>query len=112
MFAQNTVPEIDWKKQGPIYGLFSFLGNSLFRLIDGSHSNLTTNLTCRYEAQRNSGRRSALLGLVIMFQSYDYISIFVSFVDIAMSLDNLFKWIASIDDRFYLSRLNKLFKED
>ncbi len=47
-----------------------------------------------------------------MLQSDDYISIFVSFVDIPVSLGNLFQRIASINDRFYLSRLNKLFEEN
>ena len=43
-----------------------------------------------------------------MFHSNDYISLFVSFVDIPVSLDNLFQRIASIYDRFYLSRFNQL----
>ncbi len=47
-----------------------------------------------------------------MLHSYYYISLFVSFVDILVSLDNLFQWIASIYNRFYLSRLNKLFEEN
>ncbi len=47
-----------------------------------------------------------------MFHSYDYMSLFVSFFNIPVSLDNLFQRIASIYDRFYLSRLNKLFEED
>ena len=47
-----------------------------------------------------------------MFHSDDDISLFVPFFDIPVSLDNLFQRIASIDDRFYLSRLNKLFEED
>jgi len=47
-----------------------------------------------------------------MFQSYYYISSFVPFFNIAMSLGNLFQRIASVNDRFYLSRLNKLFEEN
>ena len=47
-----------------------------------------------------------------MFQSYDYISLFVSFIDIPVSLGSLFQWISSINDRFYISRLNKLFEEN
>jgi hypothetical protein len=47
-----------------------------------------------------------------MFHSDDYISFFVSFVDIPVGFDNLFPWIGSIDDRFYLSRLNQLFEEE
>ena len=53
-----------------------------------------------------------LLAFVIMFHSYDYISLFVPFFDIPVSLGNLFQRIASINDRFYLSRLNKLFEEN
>ena len=45
-----------------------------------------------------------------MFHSDDYISLFMSFINIAMSLGGLFKWIAPINDRFYLSRVNKLFE--
>jgi len=43
---------------------------------------------------------SALLGIVNMFHSDDYIPLFVSFFDIPVSLDNLFQRIASIYDRF------------
>ena len=53
-----------------------------------------------------------LLGFAIMFHSNDYISLFVSCFDIPVSLGNLFQRIASIDDRFYLSRLNQLFEEN
>jgi len=66
----------------------------------------------RYSAALHSGRCSALLGFVIMLHSYDYISLFVSCFDIPVGLGNLFQRIASIYDRFYLSRLNKLFDED
>jgi hypothetical protein len=41
-----------------------------------------------------------------MFQSYYYISLFVSFFNISMSIGNLFPWIGSIYDRFYLSFLD------
>ena len=44
--------------------------------------------------------------------SYDYISLFVSFFDIAVRLGSLFQRIASIYDRLYLSRLSKLFEEN
>ena len=47
-----------------------------------------------------------------MFHSDDDISLFVPFFDIPVSLDNLFQRIASIYDRFYLPRLNKLFEEN
>ena len=52
-----------------------------------------------------------LLGFAIMLHSYDDISLFVSFFDIPVSLGNLFQRIASIYDRFYLPRLNKLYEE-
>lgn len=39
---------------------------------------------------------------------YDDISLFVSFFDIPMRLGSLFQRIASINDRFYLARFNKL----
>ena len=55
-------------------------------------------------------RRGALSGLVIMFHSNDYISLFVSFINIPVSLDNLFQRIASVNDRFYLPRLNEFFE--
>ena len=32
--------------------------------------------------------------------------------DIPVRLDDLFQWIAPIDDRLYLPRLNQLFEED
>jgi len=47
-----------------------------------------------------------------MFNSYDYISLFVSCFDIPVRLDHLFQRIASINDRFKFSILNKLFEEN
>ena len=47
-----------------------------------------------------------------MSHSYDYISLLVSFIDIPVSLNNLFQRIASIYHRFQLSRLNKLSEEN
>ena len=41
----------------------------------------------------------------------DDIALFVSCVDIAVSVGNPFQRIASIDDRLYLSHLNKLCEE-
>jgi hypothetical protein len=55
---------------------------------------------------------SLLSGFVIMFHRYDDISLFVSFVNISVSLDNLLQRIASIYDGFQLFRFNKLFEED
>ena len=40
------------------------------------------------------------LKILICTDYYDYISLFVSFIDISVSLNNLFQWIASIYDRF------------
>ena len=47
-----------------------------------------------------------------MFHSYNYIALFVSFVNIPVSLGNLFQRIASVYNRFYLSCLHKLFEEN
>ena len=41
----------------------------------------------------------------------DDIALFVSCVNVPVSLDNVFQWIASIDDRLYLPRLNQLFED-
>ena len=46
---------------------------------------------------------------IIMVHGYDDIALLVACVDIAVSLGNLFQGIASINDRFYLVRLKKLF---
>jgi len=46
-----------------------------------------------------------------MGHSYDNIALFVSRVDVAVSLGNVFQWIASIDNRVDLPRLNQLFEE-
>ena len=53
---------------------------------------------------------SALSGFVVMFHSYDYIALFMPFIDILVSLDNLFQRIASVNDRFYLPRLSEFFE--
>ncbi len=45
-------------------------------------------------------------------QSYYYISLLVPFFDIPVSLGDLLQGIASIDDRFHLTRLNKLSEEN
>jgi hypothetical protein len=47
-----------------------------------------------------------------MLHSYDDMSLFEPFFNIPVSLGSLFQRIASIYDRFYLSRLNKLFEEN
>ena len=47
-----------------------------------------------------------------MCHSDDDISLFVSCVDVPVSLGNVFQWIASIDDRLYLPRLNQLFEKN
>ena len=48
----------------------------------------------------------------MMFHSDDDISLFVPFFDIPVRLGHLFQRIASINDRFYLPRLNQLFEEE
>ena len=50
---------------------------------------------------------STLFGFAVMLYSYDYISCFVPFFNIAVSLRNLFQRISFIYDRFYFSRLYK-----
>ena len=44
----------------------------------------------------------------MLCHSYDNISLFVSCVDVPVSLGNVFQRITFIDDRLYLPRLNKL----
>ena len=51
-------------------------------------------------------------GLAAMFHRYDYISFFMSCINIPVSFGDLFQRVASIDDRFYLSSLDKLFEEN
>ena len=63
------------------------------------------------DESKKANAKSPLLGCVGMGHSYDDISLFVSCVDVAVSLGNVFQWIASIDDRLYLPRLNKLFED-
>ena len=47
-----------------------------------------------------------------MLHRYDDISLFMPLFNIPVSLDNLFQRISSVDDRFYLTRLNQFFEED
>ena len=47
-----------------------------------------------------------------MRHSYDDISLFAPCFDIAVRLGGLFQRVASIDDRSYLPRLNKLSEEN
>ncbi len=49
---------------------------------------------------------------VLILQSYDDISLFVSFFNIGVSFDNLFQWITPINDRVYFPRLNKFFEKN
>jgi hypothetical protein len=51
-------------------------------------------------------RSSEFLGFVVMFHSYEYISVFAPFFHIPVSLGNFFQGIPSINDRFNLPRLN------
>ena len=52
------------------------------------------------------------LGIIVMFYSYNYVPLFVPCFDIPVSLNNLFQRIASVYNRFQLSRFNKLLKEN
>ena len=87
---------------------------------DTSRAQRTTK-ACPLELQMHRFTRQALcvsrlvmrkLGFVVMRHSYDYISRLLPCFDIAVRLGNLFQRIASIYDRFNLSRLNKLFEEN
>ena len=65
-----------------------------------------------------SGTETALLtggllpGLVTMLHSDDYVSLLVPLVDVSVSLGGLFQWIASVNDRSHLLRLNQLSEEN
>ena len=56
--------------------------------------------------------RLALSGIVVVFYNYDYISLFVPFFDVTVRLGDMFQVISSIDNWFYLLRLDQLFEED
>ena len=65
-------------------------------------------------AMKRSGKAvggSALSGFVVIFHSDDYIPLLVPCFDIPVSLGHLVQRIAPIDDRFDLSRLDKLADE-
>jgi len=100
MSNTNTVADLDVWIQGPSnrpFWLLSELDGYIVYLM-ALNSNLTTKLTCRDEAQRNSGRvvppersrracpaacgGNALSGFGFFCHSYDYISLFVSSIDI------------------------------
>lgn len=61
--------------------------------------------------QRRQPLSAAATGsvLLVVLQSYDYISLFMSFFDISVSLSSLFQRKAFVYECFYLPRLNKLF---
>ncbi len=71
-----------------------------------------TKLTCRYKAQRNSVRCSALSGLVVMFQSYDHFSSSVSLLEIPDRFSSLTQRVTPIDNRDDFARLKKLFDKE
>ena len=52
------------------------------------------------EGNRKLGYFEDLSGFIILHHSYHDIPFFVSFVDIPVSLNNLYQRIALIDDRF------------
>jgi hypothetical protein len=58
------------------------------------------------------GRCSALSDFVIIFHSYDYVSLLAPRFDIPVSLGDLLQRVPSIYDRSYLSRLNKPSEEN
>ncbi len=53
--------------------------------------------------------RLRLLDFVVLLDRDDDIALFVSLLDIPVSLDNVFQRIASIYEWFYLSRFNQHF---
>ena len=59
----------------------------------------------------DTGVSCQTLGVVVLHHRDDDIALFVSCFDIAVSLGNLFQWIASINDRSDLSRFNEFFEE-
>src|SRR3989442_860686 len=68
-------------------------------------------ITRSFPSQIQAIYLTAYLGCVGMCHSDDDISLFVSCVDVPVSLDIVFNGIASIDDLLYLPRLNQLFEE-
>ena len=130
MSDKNCIAEIAVNKPRLINRPFWLLSelDGYYAILMVLNCNLTTKLTYRDEAHRTSGRvvspersrracpascgGSALSGFVVMFHSDDYIPLLVPCFDIPVSLGSLFQRIASIYDRFYLSRLNKLFEEE
>jgi hypothetical protein len=59
-------------------------------------------------APKLKGTQRRLSGVAITCHRYDDISLFMSLLDIPKGLSSLLQGIASINDRSYLSRLNKL----
>ena len=47
-----------------------------------------------------------------MGHSYNYISLFMPFIDISMSFNNLFQGISPVYNRFYLASFNEFFEEN
>jgi hypothetical protein len=54
---------------------------------------------------------TALSSFVVMGHRYDDIALFVSFVEVPVSVDDLLHWIASVYDRFDFARLDEPFEE-
>ena len=101
-----------------VYQDFIVLGDRFFYLFE--LKNIRWSVFCVYNCFHEFPPRlrgnlvgcSAMSGYVILLHSDDYMTLFVSCFYIPVSLDNLFQRIASINDRLYLSRLNKLFEEN
>ena len=73
-----------------------------------SPRNLMVSIGGRYAYALIFGMTLAFMGV---FHRYHDITLFMSLIDIPVSLGNFFQRIASIDHRFDLARLNQLFEE-
>jgi hypothetical protein len=118
MFEQKPVSILHWISTGFLMEIRILLeillslklGTVVARVVN-ELSDLSTKLACHYSTALHSGREQRFSGFVIMFHSYDNITLFLSCFDIPVSLSNLFQRIAAINHRFYLSRLYKFFEE-
>jgi len=70
-------------------------------------------VAARYNAlvqrRRNAVRCNAVLGFAIVCHCYYYISYLLSRLDVSVCIGNFFKPVASVNDRFKIPRLYKLF---
>ncbi len=86
----------------------------LFRnvLLASDRKRVNQRLLSGMKRRGNAAGPCGSLSLENLCNRDDYIALFVPFFDIPVGLCSLFQRIASIDDRSYLSFLDKLFKED